>query len=174
MMLLLARFLPGLLPAVSALFNPLVLVTVAVAAAFVGWQGYRLGAAQLDRYIVAQQAEAIRITARRAEVTERVVTNYIKVKGDTEVITRTIEKEVVRYADSNPGYALDGAWRVLHDAAAANVVPDPAGIPYGTAGSPPRAAEALETVTASYAACHKTADRLEALQEWVRGQAGVR
>lgn len=140
---------------------------------FVGWQGYRLGAAKLDRYRLDQLQAATKINLKRAAVTERVVTEYIEVAGKTEVVTETIEKEVIRYADSNPGYVLDGAWRVLHDAAALNTVPDPASIPYGASGAPPRAAEALDTVTASYAACNRTADRLDALQGWVRAQAKI-
>lgn len=174
MIALVLRFLPGLLPAAKALLNPWILLAIGVASGWLWFQGYKVGASKLEAYRAEQLQQATRINTKRAEVTERVVTKYItKVVPKTEIVTRTVEKEVIRYAESNPGMCLDGAWRVLHDAAAANTVPDPARIPYGAAGAPPRAAEALGTVTENYAGCHRVADRLEALQEWVRGQAGV-
>lgn len=110
------------------------------------------------------------IVVKRGEVTEKVVTRYVKVEGETRVVTNTIEKEVIRY--ENPGYCLDAAWGELHDDSAANTVSDPAGRADDTSRAP-TAAGALETVTANYAACHRTADKLDALQAWVKGQESV-
>jgi hypothetical protein len=101
-----------------------------------------------------------------------VVTRYIKVAGKTQTVTNTVTKEVVRYAQANPGFCLDARWGELHDAAAENVVPPTAVDPDGAARAP-TAAGALETITENYGACHRTADRLEALQQWVREQSGV-
>jgi len=67
---------------------------------------------------------------------------------------------------------LDPAWRLLHDAAALNAVPGDPGTADGAGGAPPAAA-ALSTVTANYSACHRTADRLDALQRWVREQSAI-
>ena len=39
---------------------------------------------------------------------------------------------------------------------------------------PPSASQTLQTVTRNYARHHQCADRADALQEWVRGQAGVK
>lgn len=173
MLTLITRFLPSLLPAVSSLLNPWVLLVIASVLGLAWFKGYQHGAGKLETYRAEQLLAATKINTQRAAVTEKIVTRYIKVKADTEVVTQTIEKEVTRYAEINPGRTLDGAWRVFHDAAANNTVPDPAGIPYGAAGAPPGAAEALGTVTANYAACHRTADRLEALQGWVSAQQKV-
>lgn len=148
-------------------------VITAAVLAFTGWQGYRLGVAKLERYQAEQLREAQRLYMARQVVTERVVNRYIKVKGETQTVTQTVEKEVIRYAENNPGLCLDGAWRVLHDDAANNVLPAPGLVADGKGRAPPRAAEALRTVTENYAACHRTADRLDALQDWVRGQLGV-
>jgi hypothetical protein len=174
MLTLITRFLPGLLSAGQALLNPWILLVLAIALGGAWFKGYQHGAGKLETYRAEQLLAATKINTQRAAVTEKIVTRYIKVKGDTEVVTQTIEKEVTRYAESNTGRTLDGAWRVFHDAAAANTVPDAARIPYGAAGAPPGAAEALGTVTANYAACHRTADRLEALQGWVSEQAKIR
>lgn len=139
-----------------------------------GWfKGNVHGTAKLTEYIGQQAIEAVRIVKGRDLVTTEVVTKYVAVRGKTEVVTKTVEKEVVRYAEANPGYCLDPAWRVLHDDAAANRIPDPGFKPDGASGAP-KAAEAIEAVTGNYASCNRTADRLEALQDWVRKQQAVK
>lgn len=168
--------------------NPLVLFTgpyallakwgviALLAAVFGGWcwfKGNEHGTAKLTEYIGAQAREGARIVVKQGAVTERVVTKYVKVAGETKVVTETVEKEVVRYADANPGYSLDPRWRMLHDAAAANALPEPGREADATLGAP-RAATALFTVTGNYARCHRTADRLDALQDWVRQQMAVK
>lgn len=143
MLTLLARFLPSLLPAASALLNPWILLALVAGLGLAWFKGYQVSADKLERYRAEQFAEATRINTARAEVTERVVTRYIKVKGDTQVVTNTIEKEVIKYADANPGLCLDPAWRVLHDAAAANTIPGPARAPGSGLRAPAGAAAGL-------------------------------
>ena len=148
-------------------------IATAAVLLFVGWQGYRLGAAKLDEYKVEQLQQATKLYMAREVVTERVVNHYIKVKGETKVVTETVVNEVIRYADSNSGVCLDGAWRVLHDDSALNRIPQPGLGTDGEGRAPPSAAEALRTVTENYAACHRTADRLDALQLWVNEQLKI-
>lgn len=148
------------------------LATALLSAAW--FKGYQAGRDKLDDYIGQQAAAATAIAVKRGKVTERVVTEYVtQVVPHTEHVTETVEKEVIRYVEKNPGYCLDGDWRRLHDAAALNAVPRGPGDPDEAGGPPPRAAEALGTVTGNYAACNRTADRLDALQRWVREQAAV-
>ena len=136
-----------------------------------GWfKGNAHGTQKLIDYQAEEAKEAVRIAKAREVVTTQVVTKYVQQAAKTQVVTQTVEKEVVRYADANPGSCLDVGWRRLHDAAATNSLPDPTP---GTDAAP-GAAEALETVTANYAAAQRNADRLEALQSWVREQQGVR
>jgi len=120
-------------------------------------------------------AAAVKIITRQAEATERVVTRYRTVVRAAEPIVREIDREVIRYVDANPGVCLDGAWRRLHDAAALGAVPAGPGGADGPGRTPeaPAAGVALATVTDNYAACRRTADRLDALQGWVREQAAV-
>lgn len=141
--------------------------------AFAWFKGNAHGTQKLIDYQAAQAVEAVRINTARAAVTAKVVTKYVKVAGQTKTVTEIIEKEVVKYVDANPGYCLDAGWRRLHDAGADNAVSD-AGPGADAAGGAPGAAEALETVTANYAACHRTADRLDALQSWVKAQEAVK
>jgi len=63
--------------------------------------------------------------------------------------------------------ALPPAWRLLHDAAAADEPVPPASAGADAAAVTPK--EAASTVASNYATCHDTADRLRALQEWIRG-----
>ena len=151
-------------------------VIALLVAAFGGWawvKGNEHGTQKLINYQAAQAVEAVRVNTARAQVTTKVLIKYVKVAGETQVVTETIEKEVIRYAEANPGYCLDPAWRVLHDSAASNTVP-PAAPRVDAAGGAPKAAEAIETVTANYGACNRTANKLDLLQEWVREQAAVK
>lgn len=140
--------------------------------AFTYFKGYQHGREKYDELVSQQAVEAVRIAGRQSAGTVKVVTRYEKVKGETEVVTEVVEKEVIRYANNNPGVCLDGAWRVLHDAAATNTVPDTTGNAYGTSAAP-AAATAIQTVTANYAQHHTCVDRLNALQEWVREMEGA-
>lgn len=148
-------------------------IIASLVASFAGYfwmKGNEHGTQKLLDYQAAQAIEAVRIAKGRDTVTVKVVDNFIKVKGETKVRTEYIDREIVRY--ENTGLCLDADWRRLHDAAARNAVPDAGLKPDGERGAP-TAATALKTVTANYAACHRTADRLDALQGWVRGQQSV-
>jgi len=139
-----------------------------------GWvKGDEHGTQKLVDYVAGQVKEGVRINAARQAATAKVIVKYVEVAGATQVVTETVEKEVVRYADANPGVCLDPDWRRLHDAAAANTIPGPRPPTDGPGGAP-KAAEAIDAVTGNYAACHRTADRLDALQGWVKAQQAVR
>lgn len=132
--------------------------------------GYMKGSERLYKYQAEQARAAVAVVTKQGIVTERVVNHYIKVKGATQTVTQTVEKEVVKYVETNTGSCLDGRWRVLHDAAASNTVPQASG---GTDAAP-GAAQALATVTGNYSVCHREEDKLRALQEWVREQQKAR
>lgn len=88
-------------------------------------KGNAHGTAKLTEYQGKQAIEALRIGTARESVTREVAIRYVKVAGATQVITNTVEKEVVRYAFENTGSCLDFGWQRLHDAAALNRLPDP-------------------------------------------------
>lgn len=136
-------------------------------------KGWHSGNERLEAYMGRQAVEGARLLQARTALTERIVTRYVKVQGQTQVVTKEIEREVTRYAETHSSLRLDADWRRLHDAAALNAVP---GSTCGTDGScgDVTAAAALQTVTANYAACIRTGDRLTALQSWVREQRAVR
>ena len=146
-------------------------VAVLAVASTIWLHGYGRGVQKLYDYQVAQATEAVKVIVKQGAVTERIVTKYVKVQARTRVITNTIEREVVRYAESNPSSCLDTDWGRLHDAATGAISEAPLH-PDGAAGAP-KAAAAIDTITANYAACNRNADRLTALQEWVMEQALV-
>jgi len=86
-------------------------------------------------------------------------------------ITKTIIEKVPVYvkADDCP---MPGGFRLLHDAAAANVevsestaIADAAPVPARTVA---------ETVVSNYGTCHATAARLVGLQEWINVQRALK
>lgn len=120
----------------------------------------------------AQAVQAVKIVTRQGAVTERVLTQYRDRVQVREGATTTIEKEVTKYVESKPlalACMLDVRWMRLHDAAAAGAVPPPATAADAAPGTV-TAAAALPVVTGNYATCGRNADRLDALQAWVRGQ----
>lgn len=133
-------------------------------------KSYMWGSERYFKEKERQQAEATRIAGVRTQLVTEEVIKYIKVAGKTEIVTREVEKEVKVYA--NTTNCLDPEWRRLHDAAALNVAEPPAGTE--PASGAPSAAESIATVTENYARCHRTADRLDAIQELWRKQSQVK
>lgn len=127
---------------------------------------------QWDAAVEKQEAQQARGRVRQAEVTVKVVTQYvdrvrvIREKGDV------IIKEVPAYVtpESDSRCAINAGFVRLHDAAAANEVPGPArtadAAPAGIALS-----AVARTVAENYRRCHENAAQLTFLQEWVREQA---
>lgn len=82
---------------------------------------------------------------------------------------RTITREVIRYVQIPPDRRciLDGAWRLLHDAAATGAPADSARLADGSA-APIADAAALETVAGNYEHCRDALDQLNGWQQWWR------
>lgn len=119
--------------------------------------------------MLAQQLRAsAQLVKRQDKVTERVRIEY---RDRVRVVTKQ-GKEVVREVERLVPYGLcqlDGGFRLLHDAAAAGSLPEPAGGADGPP-APVEQAAAAEVVAGNYLACHLNAEQLMALQGWVRKQ----
>ena len=105
----------------------------------------------------------------REKVNVKVVTKYVDRVQVVQGRTRTIIKEVPVYVPTGTA-DLPAGYRVLHDAAAQGVIPDPARI---ADASPVPAQDAAETVVENYGTCHETAEQVIALQDWIRAQQAV-
>lgn len=121
-------FLTGLFSGPYAILARIALYGLLVIA-LVGYgffKGNEHGTAKLDTYLAKQASETARITVARSAVTERIVTQYItKTVPQTQVVTNTVENEVIKYVDANPtGMCIDARWLGLHNSAASNTLPE--------------------------------------------------
>lgn len=122
--------------------------------------------------IARDNAAAIERAETRAEVTEKIVVEYVDRVREVRGKTIEIIKEVPRYV-SIDDCSLSGGFRMFHDWAVmpTGKAPDAA----SGADAAPVAAQALAgTISENYGACHANAVTLEALQEWERRQGEVR
>ena len=140
------------------------------------WQAHANGALadrlqrQTDAARQAAQVARAERDAAQGRVTVRVVTKYVDRIKVVRERAQTIVKEVPIYVPSGLP-ALPGSFRVFHDAAAAGVLPDPAGVADAAPVDPQAVAG---TVADNYGTCHETAEQLTALQDWIRQQAAVK
>ena len=114
-----------------------------------------------------QAAQAAKVAEKQAEVTTKVVTEYVDRVKVVRERAREVVKEVPIYvpADSCP---LPSGFRVLHDAAAGlPPIPNPSA---RTDAAPVPAQAVAATVADNYGACRETAEQLRGLQAWVAQQ----
>ena len=93
------------------------LLAVILLGSAAGW-GYMRGVKRLYEYQADQATATIAVVVKQGEITERIVTRYVKVQAATQVVEQNIKKEVARYAEKNPASCLDARWGRLHDGAA--------------------------------------------------------
>jgi hypothetical protein len=155
-------------------YGPLIkygLIVLAFAAFCLGLIAYGEHRKQIewDAAIAVQAVQAAENVIKAEENTASVVTRYIRVKGETQVITETVEKEVVKYVDSpHPACLLDREFeRVWDDANRLSAAAGPAG---GTAAGAAdlEAATVLRAHAGDARAFADLRDRYAALVEWVK------
>jgi hypothetical protein len=125
-----------------------------------------------DVAVASQKASMAKHDAVAAQVTTKVVTQYVDRVQVVHEKARTIVKEVPIYVTK----AEDAACTIpvgfvrLHDAAAANVpLSGPAG-PTDASPSGIALSTVSETVAVNYEQYHEVVEQLTALQDWVRQQ----
>lgn len=129
--------------------------------------GYRAAANKF----AAQQLEAERVVNAkfRAEVQRgnTLAAELESIRSKTRTVTRTITREVNNYVTplASSACAVPIGFVQLHDAAAQNRMPEPAGLDADAAGGVDLAAVA-ETVSENYGTCHEWRDQLDALIDW--------
>ena len=139
---------------------------------------YRAGVVhERDRQTLAaaQQRELrLRVEQRLRAETDRLTADLEAARAQRQVVTRTITREVPRYVREPAPQCADaglhsGGFRVLHDAAAAGVVPDPARVADAPAVG---AAAAAGTIADNYAACLDWRAQVIGWQQWYSTVAG--
>jgi hypothetical protein len=149
-------------------YQMLALVALAVALLGFGWiKGASHVQAQWDAAIASQALQVATVRQHQAEVTVKVVTEYIDRVRIVREKGETIIKEVPVYVpvQADAACRINRGFVRLHDAAAANELPAAA-----TDADAAAAGIALSTVATAvagnYRICHENAEQLRALQQW--------
>jgi len=158
----------------------IVVLLIVLALAAIGFgaaiQQSRIGAAKADADQVRQQLRTVtgeRDTALQerdaARGTVITVTEYIDRVQTVYVAGKTITKEIPVYvtAQADAACTIPAGFVRIHDAAAANVAPEPAaGDPDAPAAGVTLSAVA-ETVTDNYTTCHAIREQVIGLQHYI-------
>lgn len=116
-------------------------------------------------------AQAEKADEKREAVAAPLAVKQEAAQVKIRTVTKTLIEKVPVYvqADACP---LPGGFRLLHDAAAANVeVPDATGL---VDAAPVPAADAASTIVSNYGIARSNAARLVGLQEWVKAQGELK
>lgn len=119
-----------------------------------------------DRRLV-EESQAAEFKAEQAQVTVETVTEYVDRVKVVREKGETIRELVPVYV---PLVDLPGSWRLWHDAAAANVVPDATG---SVQAEPVDSQTFARTVTDNYTACHAELEKAVKQYEWSVKQASI-
>ncbi len=145
---------------------------IAVTAAFFGWgeirhcSGKAEVQAEWDKAKANATAIVTNVQEKSDDVTVQTEIRYVdriqvvKEKGDV------IVREVPVYVPAD-SCDLPGGFRLLHDAAAINSIPEASELPYA---APVPAQDAARTVAENYKSCNEVRINLEELQGWVQQQ----
>ena len=151
-------------------YRLLALAALGIALYGFGWiKGAGQVQAQWDAATAAQQQALANAQIRQAEATVQVVTKYVdriqvvQEKGDT--LIQEIPVYVPVQADA--ACTVHRGFVSLHDAAAGGELPTAPGDPDAPAEGLALSAVAA-TVVSNYQTCHENAEKLKALQDWIR------
>jgi hypothetical protein len=150
-------------------YRLLAITALGVALVGFGWiKGSSHVQAQWDAAVQQQTLQAAAAHERLAQATVKVVTQYVDrvrvVREKGETIIR--EAPVYASAQADAACTINRGFVLLHDAAAAGELPEPARDADAAATGLALSAVAA-TVAANYQTCHENAEQLRALQAWV-------
>ena len=152
-------------------YRQAVLAALGIALVGFGWiKGASHVQAKWDAAVEQQALQAAAARERQAQATVKVVTEYVDRVRIVREKGETIIKEVPIYVpvQADAACTINRGFVLLHDAAAAGELPEPAGDADAAAADIALSAVA-GTVAANYRTCHENAEQLIALQAWARG-----
>ena len=133
------------------------------------YMGHQIGVSGCYEAQIKAQAHSIETGIKQAVVSDQTVTKNVDRVQIVQGKSRTIIKEIPIYVQDTVN--LSAGWRMLHDSAVNNELPDSARIvDEGTV----TAQDATETVAANYSICYENSATLSSLQDWVREQSAIR
>jgi hypothetical protein len=135
------------------------------------YMGHQIGVSSCYEAQIKAQAHSIETGIKQAVVSDKTITRYVDRVQIVQGKSREIIKEVKVYVKDDSNTYLSGGFRLLHDGAVYNELPDPARI---VDEAPVSVADVAETVATNYGLCEETKTTLQALQSWVREQSSIR
>jgi hypothetical protein len=133
------------------------------------YMGHQIGVNGCYEAQIKAQAHSIETGVKQAVVSDKTVTKYVDRVQIVQGKSRTIIKEIPIYVQDTVN--LSGGFRMLHDGAVNNELPDPAGIIDAETVS---LETATKTIFENYQSCHVNFETLSSLQRWVREQSAIR
>ena len=131
--------------------------------------GHKWGVAACYEATIEAQRHTIETGIKQAVVSDKTVTKYVDRVQIVQGKSRTIIKEIPIYVKDTCTLSAD--WRMLHDSAIYNELPDPARIADAEAIG---LEAATQTILENYQACNVNAETLSSLQQWVRDESAIR
>jgi hypothetical protein len=129
--------------------------------------GHKWGDSACKDAVIEAQRHGMEIAERQTVVTEKVVVKYVDRIKIVEKRSQEIKNAIPNFVKNDDNPMLPGGFRVWHDAASQNEIPDPTRV----ADAPIVAAGIVaETVGRNYGAFYKNKEQLDALQQWVKDQ----
>ena len=133
------------------------------------YMGHQIGVSSCYEAQIKAQAHSIETGIKQAVVSDKTVTEYVDRVQIVQGKSREIIKEVKVYVQDT--CTLSGGFRLLHDSAIYNELPDPARIADAEAIG---LEAATQTILENYQACNVNSETLSSLQGWVREQSAIR
>ena len=131
--------------------------------------GHKWGVSSCYEATIEAQRHTIETGVKQAVVSDKTVTEYVDRVQIVQGKSREIIKEVKVYVQDTVN--LSGGFRLLHDSAIYNELPDPTRI----ADAETISVEAVaQTVIENYQACNINSETLSSLQSWVKEQSAIR
>ena len=147
-----------------------VATTLAVALFSAGlYVGHKWGVSSCYEATIEAQRHTIETGIKQGVVSDKTITKYVDRVQIVQGKSREIIKEVKVYVQDT--CTLSGGFRMLHDSAANNELPDPSRtLDEETVG----VEAATKTILENYETCHVNSETLGSLQGWVREQSAIR
>lgn len=133
------------------------------------YMGHQIGVSGCYEAQIKAQAHSIETGIKQAVVSDQTVTRYVDRVQIVQGKSREIIKEVKVYVQDT--CTLSGGFRLLHDSAIYNELPDPARIADAEAIG---LEAATKTILENYQACHINSETLASLQQWIRDESAIR
>ena len=131
--------------------------------------GHKMGVSSCHEATIEAQRHSIETGIKQAVVSDQTVTKYVDRIQIVQGKSREIIKEVKVYVQDT--CTLSAGWRMLHDGAVNNELPDSARIVDAeTIGLE----AATKTIIENYETCNINSETLSSLQDWVREQSAIR